>query len=220
MTREAGSRELAGTRTPPRHLPLLRAAFAAGLVLLVLAFAAGTWRSLSQDGHVPGIHRDYLPSINALLRADHPAAALEQMRLAALIDPGDRTVRASVLPNMARLAERLGDRDVELLALRRLVREEPRNPEWHLRLAASILDAPSISLDEAKEAARHAQAAEKLDPWSARALLLESVIASTVGQPATARELLARALVIDPGIQAPAAVPRLTGAAPPVVQGP
>lgn len=192
-----------------RQAPFLRLALLAGAAVLVALVLAGAARALLAREGARLLQRDYVPAVNSLLLSGRDEAALRQMRIAVRIDPKDRTVRQSVLPNMAGLAARLRDRQAEIEALAALVNAHPGDAELHVRLASALLRTREIPLKELRLAAIHAETAERLAPSDARAVALESLVARSLGQVAQADALLARSRSLDPSLVLPPA-PRVT----------
>jgi len=142
--------------------------FAAALTGFAALFAAGLYQSIALEGRLPR-QRGYGEWVNELAdRKDWPAV-VRALELSAALDIDQSAVEVEVIPNLISLARRLGDRDVELFARRKLAERRPSDASAHNGLAWALLAAPEAGELERREAAHHAESALSLDPGSARA---------------------------------------------------
>jgi hypothetical protein len=135
----------------------LRLVFLAGAGSLGLLVLLGLSESLLTTRALPPLEIEYVRGINGYVEVGRLADALRQMRLALQMDDQSLGLPALLEP-MERLAHALGDRDSELLALRRLHRIRPNDARVSSRLAA-LLSTGKPSAEERAEAARAAEAA-------------------------------------------------------------
>lgn len=178
---------------------LARSVYALSFVLGLAVFGAlwigGAAYSLQRTRALPPIDLSYSTYIAGLADEGDARGVIDQMRLAIDLDVerGHEVVEQLLL-----YAQRVGDRDGALAALRWRAREHAGHVRPHLRLASVLLDAPEPSEEVLAEAERHGRAALALDPDSPRAQLEIGSVFAYRGQPEQAREHWERALSLAP----------------------
>lgn len=177
---------------------MYRVALVAGVGTLIALLGAGLVASLRGDGRLPPLQLDYGVYVEAALREGRADYSIAQLELAADIDLESR---ARVLPALAWVARREGNRDVERSALLRLVALAPGNADAHARLAELALQrsgSAGASADPLAEAERHAELALAAKPDSIAALVVSGRIALARGDTSRAFETWNRAGAVDP----------------------
>jgi hypothetical protein len=161
-------------------------------VLSVLAFplamAAGIAASLLGEGRLPSPAFGYVPQVKQLVRDGHYEQARRQLRLALVLDGAG--AGAGAAPVLLEVARSRGDVEDEILALRILVRSNPRDARSRMDLAAALLGraralaGASAPARDLREAGEHARAARALAPRSARARALADELDRALGEDA------------------------------------
>lgn len=146
-------------------------AFAVGLAGFAALLLAGFYRSVVLEHGPPPLSNDYGSYINDLARHEDWEAVLRELRLSATLDLAETRIETEVIPNLVRVARRLGDRQSELLAWRTLARRRPADASSHARLAWGLLAEPRPPPGRLREAALHGNWSLALGPASPLALV-------------------------------------------------
>jgi hypothetical protein len=201
--RPPGQGGMIGSVEPiPRRARLVLVATAVAFLTLA---ATGIVSSLLQDGGVPDFRKGVKDHVNAMLERGDLDGALDQMRLLITLGGAEESTVRSTLPSMARLARDLGRREDELLALRMLARRSADELWVHERLTALLLEPPSPSEAEIREAIGYAEHLAKNRPEAASSWWALARVTQLIGQPGPSAEYLRRAQEIDPTVRLPPA---------------
>lgn len=146
-------------------------AFALGLAGFAALLLAGLYRSVVLEGGAPPLSNQYGAYVNELAAGEDWEAVLRELRLSASLDLIETRIETEVIPNLVRVARRVGDRESELAAWRSLAQRRPSDASAHLQLAWALLDADEPGPRHLREAGLQGRWALVLDPDSAAALV-------------------------------------------------
>jgi len=145
---------------------LQRLAFYFALAGFAGLLLAGLYRDLALERRAPQLSNEYGAYVNELAVNEDWEGVIRALRISASLDLIETRVSSEIIPNLARLARRRGDRDSELVAWRSLAERQPAEVNAHLQLAWALLDTASPGGAELGEAAAHARWALSLEPGS------------------------------------------------------
>jgi Flp pilus assembly protein TadD len=173
-----------------------RAIFWLGLALLGLAFGAGIVQSVRLQGRPPRPTPNLAAHVDRLLAAQDLAGARDALKLHLLLEPSE-----PIAQRLAQVATRAGDRDSQLLALRKWVSMRPASAQAHAALAANLVAWPDAPREELLEALAHGRRAVALDGELALAHAALGVAQARLGRVEPAEASLRTALQLDPELE-------------------
>jgi tetratricopeptide (TPR) repeat protein len=173
-----------------------RAIFWLGLALFGLAFGAGLVRAVRLDRGLPRPTPDLRAHVDALLASQDVAAARDQLWLHLLLEPSE-----GVAQQLAQVATQAGDRERQLLALRRWASMRPGSAEAQAALAANLVVSPAATRAELREGLQHGRRAVALENGSALAHAALGIAQIRLGRRGPGEASLREAVRLDPGLE-------------------